>query len=548
MKRTKKSRKSRKAAVWGLALAVFLTLAGCRSGDNPAGRGQAGEASGPSGQVSEIEGLETGRAVLSAEKITVEGNGIAAENGTVTISRAGVYRLSGALTDGQIIVDLTKSGNGETVCILLDGVDVACASGPALWIREADEVILTLTEGSENRLADAQSRESEEDGAGAAVWSDCDLTVNGSGSLTVEGRYRNGISTKDDLVIDGGSLAVTAVNNGLRGKDSVTIRSGRIEITADGDAIQSDQTEKSDKGFIAVEGGSLQLSAGQKGVSAETDIRISGGDVTVTSTDDCVHANGSLELSGGSLLLESEAKGIHADGSLTVSGGTVCVKRCLEGLEAKWIQIDGGEVGITASDDGINASDGSGQDNPGGESGVGIEITGGILKIDAAGDGIDSNGSLTVSGGEVYVDGPVDGGNGALDYAGSAVITGGTVVAAGSAGMACNFTGAEKQCAWMVNLPSVQKAGSEIAVADGEGKVLLRYSPSKEYQSVVVSCAGLTQGETYSLSVDGTEMETVLLADLITGNGGMRMPGGRGQGGMGGPGERRPEEFGGPGR
>ena len=270
--------------------------------------------------------------------------------------------------------------------------------------------------------------------------------------------------------------------------------------------------------MIAVEGGSLQLAAGEKGFSAETDIRIAGGSIMVVSVDDCVHANGSAKLSGGSLVLESEAKGIHADASLTVSGGQIYVEKCLEGLEAKWIQIDGGEIEIAASDDGINASDGSGRDNPAADSGIGIEITGGVLRIEAAGDGIDSNGSLTVTGGEIYVDGPVDGANGALDYAGSAVIRGGIVVAAGSADMACNFTEAVNQCAWMVNLQSVQKGGSEVTVADGAGEVLLRYRPSKEYQSVVVSCADLTPGGTYTLSVDGTEMERAVLADLITGS------------------------------
>lgn len=517
-KRRAESRKGWKAAVWGLTMAVSLLFAGCGSGENQAETGQYGSETEKFNLEDRYEDSQTGCALLSEKQIHVEGDGITAQNGAITISRSGTYRLSGTLSEGQIIVDLADSGDGEAVHIILDGVDVVCASGPALYVREAGEVFLTLAEGSENRLADTERPKDEEDSAKAAVWSVCDLTVNGSGSLTVEGRCRNGISTKDNLVIDGGSLTVTAVNNGLRGKDSVTIRAGEIAVTADGDAVQSDQTHKSGKGRIAVEGGSLQLAAGEKGFSAESDIRIAGGTIMVVSADDCVHANGGAKLSGGSLVLESEAKGIHADGSLTVSGGQIYVEKCLEGLEAKWIQIDGGEIEIAASDDGINASDGSGRDNPAADSGIGIEITGGVLRIEAAGDGIDSNGSLTVTGGEIYVDGPVDGANGALDYAGSAVIRGGIVVAAGSADMACNFTEAVNQCAWMVNLQSVQKGGSEVTVADGAGEVLLRYRPSKEYQSVVVSCADLTPGGTYTLSVDGTEMERAVLADLITGS------------------------------
>ncbi len=165
-KRRAESRKGWKAAVWGLTMAVSLLFAGCGSGENQAETGQYG---------SETE-----------KQIHVEGDGITAQNGAITISRSGTYRLSGTLSEGQIIVDLADSGDGEAVVhIILDGVDVVCASGPALYVREAGEVFLTLAEGSENRLADTERPKDEADSAKAAVWSVCDLNVNGGGSLTV---------------------------------------------------------------------------------------------------------------------------------------------------------------------------------------------------------------------------------------------------------------------------------------------------------------------------------------------------------------------------
>lgn len=493
---------------------------------------------------------EAVQVILSDEGIQAGGFGVTAEGNAVTVSQAGVYLFSGSLSDGRIIVDIDNPSKDDKVQIVLNHVDITCEDGPALWIKSADKVFLTLAAGTQNTLTDGSSYSAAEadgeaagtDSPNAAVWSDCDLTVNGTGSLTVNGRYNNGIGTKDDLVITGGTLTVTAVNNGLKGKDSVAVCGGQITVTAGGDTVKSDQDNSTEKGWISIDGGILILSAGEKGLSAQNDIYITDGSVEIDSADDCVHANDSLHIAGGSLKLKSDAKGIHGDNALWISGGQITVSSCTEGLEAKTITVDDGEINITASDDGINASDGSGTDlfgmgGPGqwgGQNGteqagngqtetatIYIEINGGTLYINAEGDGIDSNGTLMINGGQVCVDGPVSGGDGALDYAGAATVTGGTMVAVGSAQMAANFTAAENQCAWMVNASQVQKAGSVITISDESGTVLLRYTPEKDYQSIVVSCPQLQQGGTYTAAVDGAELETVTLSELVTGSGSM---------------------------
>lgn len=505
-----------------------------------------------------FDASEAVQVVLDDSAVQAGGAGVSAKDGIVTIQAAGIYVFNGSLSDGRICVDIADAGKDDKVQIVLDNVDITSTNGPAVWIKSADKVFLTLPAGTQNTLTDADSyseaalgiaADSDTEVPNATVWSDCDLTINGSGSLTVTGRYNNGIGTKDDLVITGGTLIVTAANNGLKGKDSVAVCGGQITVTAGGDAVESDQDNSAEKGWISIDGGSLVLQAQKKGLSAQNDIYVTAGTITAGTVDDSVHANDSVHIAGGVLSLASQEKGIHADNILLVDGGQIMVSQCSEGMEAKTVTINGGEMDITASDDGINASDGSGMDlggrggfgqtgmAPTGSTGteassVSIEINGGILRIQAQGDGIDSNGTLTVNGGEVYVDGPTGGGDGALDYNGTASVTGGTVVAVGSAGMACNFTTAQNQCAWMVMTSSAQKAGSTLTVTDQNGTVLLTYTPSKDYQSIVVSCAGLTQGGTYTMAVDGTVLETATLTDPVTGSG-VGMMDGRG-GGFGG--------------
>jgi len=162
-----------------------------------------------------------------------------------------------------------------------------------------------------------------------------------------------------------------------------------------------------------------------------------------------------------------------------------------------------------------------------------IKITGGTLTVDAGGDGLDSNGSLTISGGTVYVSGSEDGGNGSIDYAGEGIITGGTVIAAGSSGMTQGFEDSSTQYSIMQNLTGNQEAGSAVTLTDKDGNVLVSWTPQKRYSSVVISCPGLEEGGTYTLTA-GTESAELTLASVVTSNSAS------GEGGPGrmGPGSR----------
>ena len=503
---------------------------------------------------------------LSDAGVQIEGTGASAESSTVTVSSAGTYILSGALTDGQITVDAEKT---DKIQLVFKNADITSTTGPAIYVKSADKVFLTIDADTENSLSDSASYadSSDQNNPDGAVFSQDDLTLNGTGKLTVNGNYKHGVVSKDDLVITGGEITVTAAKDGLQGKDSVRVGGGSLNIAAGSDGIISSNDEETENGFVYIADGSLNISAqtdgiqatnyveikngnisvvsgggsanalshknndmpvapgtqteqtwnseesdtqSMKGIKAGNDIRISGGNLSVDSADDSVHSNGTAALSGGDISLTSGDDGVHADAELTVSGGNVSILNSYEGLEGKNITVSGGNISIKASDDGMNAAGGSDGSSVNGRAGQNpfdadpdafINISGGYIIIDADGDGVDSNGSMTVSGGVMLISGPVNGGDGALDSEERPVITGGTVIAAGSVGMAETFSEDSSQCSISYNVSG--SAGERISLVSSNGDVILSFAPAKQYGNVVMSSANMKQGESYTVYLGG---------------------------------------------
>jgi hypothetical protein len=515
---------------------------------------------------------------LQGDAIIVSGPGATADGGTVTITRAGVYRLSGALEDGQVIVD---TRDDETVTLALAGVDITCASSAPLYIARANKVVVLLVAGSVNRLEDRASYQVDGDGEpDAALFSKGDLTITGEGALTVRAHYRDGIASKDGLKITGGVIAVEAADDGLRGRDYVAIAGGDITVTAAGDGLKATHDEDPARGLVQIDGGRLTITAGADGIQAETTLAITGGElnlttgggsasasvqtpagggrggpqppvatvaeasasmkglkakialtitdgtVTIDAADDAVHSNGDVAISGGVLTLASGDDGVHADASLTISGGELRVLRSYEGIEAAQITISGGNIAVVARDDGLNVAggvDGSSLNGRPGQNAFAatanqwLEISGGTVVVDASGDGIDVNGSVVMSGGVVLVSGPTASMNGALDYDRGFQITGGVLVAAGSAGMAQAPDATSTQYAVLLGLSAVQPAGSIVHVADSAGRAVLTFAPAKDYQTVALSTPDLALGETYTVYTGGSATGEVGPAGLYSG-------------------------------
>lgn len=559
--------------------------------------------------------------LLSDSSASVSGTGAEAENGIVTITEGGTYEISGTLEDGQICVKAPD----EDVTLILKNVSVTSSSGSPFVILKANSVTLSLPDGTESTLTDSETYDSDED-ADACLYSKADLTIEGTGTLTVNANYKNGITGKDTLTIRDSTLSVTAANHGITGKDSLTAENASLTVQSGGDAIRSTNNEDGALGFIILTDCTLDLTAAEDGVQAETVLTIDGGSYTIITAggsdgtidedtsakglkagtqvtisggtfdldccDDAIHSNGNVDISGGSFTLSTGDDGIHADDTVTVTNGAIDILKSYEGMEGVTVNIEGGDINIVSSDDGINVADGTssgfegsfpdGQNNsngapptppsdqdgtnggtppapptdasgeapsdlpsmpeggfdgqqPGnaaGSSSCSVNISGGTIRIDASGDGIDSNGDLNVSGGTIYVSGPTNDGDSALDYDGAAAITGGTIVAAGYSGMAQNFGSSSTQGSILLTASSV--AGGIITLTDADGNVLVEYTPEKNYNCVVVSCPELTEGNTYTLSLGG-ETQTVTLTSLIYGSSGFGGMGGFGGGRMNPP-------------
>lgn len=450
---------------------------------------------------------EAVKITLSGKTAACNSSNVQIEDGVVTIKAAGVYVLSGTFTDGTIVVD---AGDDDKVQLVLDGVSITAADYAAIYAKNADKVFVTLAEGAGNSLTvSGDYVQTDDNNVDAVIFAKCDLTLNGTGSLTVKDNMGHGIVSKDDLVVTGGTYTIYSQDHCLNGKDSVRIADGTFNLSCDEDGIHAGNDDQQD-GYVYIEGGDINISVG----------------------DDA----------------------LHAEGLLIITGGDIDVSKSCEGVEGYKILVTGGDIDVVSSDDGFNAaggSSGSGYNHDGfgggpdmggvymdADSDAYIFITGGTININADGDGIDSNGCIGITGGSVYVLGPSDNGNGAMDYGICAAITGGEIVAVGGSGMAQGFGDESTQCSALVNFDEWVDAGETITLTDSDGKEVLSYKVDKKFNSVVISTSDMKQGDNYTLTV-GDQSSTFTLDDITysEGSGGMQRPGGNlDNGGMQRPG------------
>ncbi|HPE95219.1 MAG TPA: carbohydrate-binding domain-containing protein [Bacillota bacterium] len=497
---------------------------------------------------------------LKGSTAMVSGGGASVSGSIVTVYNAGTYYVSGTMT-GRIVVN---SSDAENVKLIFDGVKITSDDGPAIYVASAEKLIIELAEGSVNILSDADEytvtlSDGEPD---ACLFSKDDLKIKGSGTLYITGNYAKGIHSKDDLQIVGATIYVVAEDDGIRGKDSVQISSGSyIVISAGVDGIRTNNETDEGKGYIEIEGGYIEVEAALDAIQAVTDVYISGGTFvltsgsgssssstssrytttsatestkaiktaatlsisdgvfTIDSADDALHSDGTITISGGVFAISSGDDGMHAETTLTISGEKITISKSYEGLEAATINIQGGTIDLTASDDGLNATDGTsemggmGGGMGGGRGGMGggsssssnclINITGGVITVNAGGDGVDSNGSITMSGGSCVVFGPTDNGNGALDYNNTFVITGGSMVAFGSTGMAQGSSSGSTQACLFVGITA--SANTTLKVT-GDSKTIIEITSPKKYGCVFISTPDVISGDEYTFYLGGEEL------------------------------------------
>ncbi|MER2226184.1 MAG: carbohydrate-binding domain-containing protein [Carnobacterium sp.] len=412
------------------------------------------------------------------------------------------------------------------------------------------------------------------------------IIVSGTYQITAVGQ---GLSGKDAIKIKDGTFTFNTGTDGIQsdndqeeGRGFVYIAGGDFVIDAEQDGIQAETLLQIDGGTfdITAGGGSANAvaktsegmdffnqtaeteteenldtddtsSTSTKGLKATGELIINDGTITINAADDTVHTDGNMILSGGTLSLASGDDGLHANNDVQLNGSTVAITESYEGIEGKTITISDGEITVLASDDGLNASSGtsttSEQTGPGetaGSSENALIISGGTLTVNSSGDGLDSNGTIEISGGLTTVSGPENDGNGTIDSNGDTIITGGTLKAAGSSGMAVTFSESSSQASVLYGFENTYEAGSEIELSDADGTILLSWTADKSFTSVQFSSADLAVDETYTLSVNDETFEVPISSisttvGTITGQmeEGMQQPG---NGDMQKPGEGEP--------
>jgi hypothetical protein len=368
----------------------------------------------------------------------------------VSITKGGTYILQGTLTGASVIVEVSKD---ETVQLVLNDVEIDAGDFAGIYVIEADKAIISLPEGSVNRISDSGVY-SQIDGneVDALIFSKADLTIEGEGTLQLSSEYNHGIVSKDDLIIDNGTYVIDVAGKALSGKDCVKIADGIFTIVSSKDAISSDNEEDENRGYVYIADGDftitsaadgiyayrlLQIDGGTfaittaKGGSADSykalksdlQITISDGEFTIDTADDGIHSNGDILIEGGNFAIVSADDAIHADGMARIDNGNMDLQ-AREGIEATYVLINDGTIAINASDDGVNATATSNS------YATAIEVNGGYLTIvmgQGDTDGLDANGSIFINGGTLDISAQSP-----FDYDGTAEYNGGTIIVNGT--------------------------------------------------------------------------------------------------------------------
>ena len=366
---------------------LMLPLSGCVSESGSQAAGTGNTATSVVATLNDEEAkvsttTQSSSAGLSADELFTErdltqtadlsdAKEIALQSGkNVTITKAGVYRVTGSAENVTIIVD---AGDEDKVQLVLDGVSVTNADAPCIYVRNADKVFVTLS-GDNSLSVTGQFTADGDTNTDGVIFSKDDLTLNGAGSLTVNSSD-NGIVGKDDLKITGGTYKITAASKAIEANDSIRVAGGSFTIKAGTDGLHAENEDDDSLGYIYIGGGSFSMSVGDDGIHAVSFVQIDGGTFTISAAE------------------------------------------CMEGT---YIRINDGTFDLSSWDDGINAARKSSA-----YSTPTVEINGGTINITmSAGDtdGIDSNGDIIVNGGTISVSG-----NSTFDYDGTAQLNGGTI-------------------------------------------------------------------------------------------------------------------------
>lgn len=496
---------------------------------------------------------------LAAQTATVTGQGASFSDQTLTITQAGTYVLTGSGKNIKLVVEAADTDQVHLVFqnLTLEG------EGSLLRINKAQEVVISLAEGSQNALTESQASDDEK--VKATIHSQVPLTLNGTGNLTLTPLTKNALEVEDDLKVLGGTYTAKAANHGFKAEGALDIEAATLTIEAGKDGLHAEHDETTERANISLNPTRLSIAATEDGVDAGNELTIKGGTITVSQSEEGLEARVIRQL-GGDVTIKSSDDGVNASaGSSSKTSDTSATSKTTE-ASATSNSADTSSSASQATSDSATASapdsqaaadpaatsqpdqasedknqtppappagqappqggqppqDGQGPGGmpPGGQEesdpSLQIILEGGTLTVDAEGDGIDSNGTVTISGGSLVVNGSVHDGNGPLDASGDITITGGTVWALGTSDMLQGFAQESTQASITANIAGT--AGQTLIILDANGKEVARQTASKDFQAVVMSSADLVDGQTYTIQVEGTtQTATAALVTPVTG-------------------------------
>ena len=496
---------------------------------------------------------------LADQTATVTGQGASFSAQTLTISQAGTYVLTGSGKNLRLVVEAADTDQVHLVFqnLTLEG------EGTLLQINKAQEVVISLAEGSQNALTESQASDDEK--VKATIHSQVPLTLNGTGNLTLTALTKNALEVEDDLKVLGGTYTVKAANHGFKAEGALAIEAATLTIEAGKDGLHAEHDETTERANISLNPTQLSIAATEDGVDAGNELTIKGGTITVSQSEEGLEARVIRQL-GGDVTIKSSDDGVNASaGSSSKTTDTSATSKTTDASATSNTADTSSSAGQATTDSGTTSSSASqatadpaatsqadqankdknatppsppaGQAPPQGgqppQNGQGpggmppggqeesdpslqIILEGGTLTIDAEGDGIDSNGTVSISGGSLVVNGSVQGGNGPLDAAGDITITGGTVWALGTSDMLQGFAQGSTQASITANIAGT--AGQTLIILDAKGKEVARQTASKDFQAVIMSSADLVDGQTYTIQVEGTtQTATAALVTPVTG-------------------------------
>ena len=490
--------------------------------------------------------------ITFSQNIEIQGNGLSLKDDVVTISSPGTYIVEGESEEAKIIVNSEAKGE---VKIVLKDVSLTSSKGPVIDVEEAEKTYVIVEEGISSITTTGQDDNEES----AAILSHDDLVVTGNGRLNINSE-NDGIKANDSLSIQLVTLNITVGDDGIEVNDYISFESAVLDIVT-GEGVsevtsftpeggmnfnkdfpkendeemmppQEDADLENNREMTPInQDGERRKPEGNfdqndpmdfneeieddttpkhKGIKCDGDILFKDSDITVNGEDDAIHSNESITIESGTFNLKSGDDGIHADQTLTINSGSIDISMSYEGLEARELIINDGNISVTSSDDGINTADSSFTGNNMESDESMLTINGGNIIVNAQGDGIDMNGNGEMNDGSLTVYGPTSGGDGAIDYAGIFNVNGGTLLAGGSSTMALLPSDTSKVNSLMID------ASNDTQIQDEEGNVVFTYSSEKSYENLVVASSKLETGKTYTIIQDGIEVNTVTITSLQT--------------------------------